>query len=129
MSPRDLASVDAAHMGVLDQLIPAVWPPIWGDFARVFFVGLLEAKGIKAPIETLAQTALEQVRTLGVQLGGQQCYIPRGSLASARDVAASICAEFKGNNYSELATKYDLSDSRVRQILEEARRKRAQSPR
>lgn len=122
--PRDLTSVAAAQMAALDRLIPATWPEVWGDFARVFFVGLVNSQEVKAPIEALARTALEQVRTLGFQLGGSQPYIPRGAAAAQKEVAEDVCRGFNGNNYGELAAKHDLSESRVRQILADSRRQR-----
>ena len=116
--PRDLTSITAAQMAVLDSLFPSVWPDVWGDFARVFFVGLLNAQDeIKAPVESLARIAIEQVRTLGYQLGGTQPYIPRGAIAAAQETAASIRRDFRGNNHGELAARHDLTESRVRNIL------------
>lgn len=120
--PRDLTSVAAAQMAALDRLIPATWPEVWCDFARVFFVGLVNSHEITAPIEALARIALEQVRTLGFQLGGSQPYIPRGTIAAQKEAAEAVCKEFNGKNYGELAAKHDLSESRVRQILAESRR-------
>ena len=116
--PRDLTSISAAQMAVLDCLLPNLWPDAWGDFARVFFVGLINAQDeIKAPAESLARIAIEQVRTLGYQLGGTQPYIPRGSIAAQKEAADSIRRDFRGNNYGELAARHDLSVSRVRKIL------------
>lgn len=120
--PRDLSSVAAAQMAALDRLIPATWPEVWGDFARVFFVGLLNSVEVKAPVDALARTALEQVRTLGFQLGGTQPYIPSGKQASQRETAEAIRREFRGNNYGELAAKYELTESRVRGIISETPR-------
>ncbi len=120
--PRDLTSVPAAQMAALDRLIPATWPAVWGDFARVFFVGLVNAQEVKAPVEAMARIALEQVRTLGFQLGGSQPYIPRGTVVAQIEAAEAVRKEFNGKNYGELAAKHDLSESRVRQILAESRR-------
>ncbi|WP_291519352.1 Mor transcription activator family protein [Acidovorax sp.] len=109
-------------MAALDRLIPATWPAVWGDFARVFFVGLVNAQEVKAPVEAMARIALEQVRTLGFQLGGSQPYIPRGTVVAQIEAAEAVRKEFNGKNYGELAAKHDLSESRVRQILAESRR-------
>lgn len=120
---RDLTSVPAAQMVVLDRMIPTAWPDVWCDFARVFFVGLVNAQEVTAPIEALARTALEQVRTLGFQLGGSQPYIPRGTAIAQKETAKTVCEEFDGKNYGHLAIKHNLSESRVRQILAESRRR------
>lgn len=123
--PRDLTSVTPDQMAVLDGLIPAVWPEVWHDFARVFFLGLLNAGEVTAPIEALARTALEQVRTLGFQLGGSQPYIPRGTHLARAEAAEAICREFRGKNHGELAAKYGISESRVRGVLSEAKQRRS----
>lgn len=49
--------------------------------------------------------------------GGMQIYFPKG--LSLRDI--KIFQEFTGNNHTELARKYNLTEVRVYQILEKAR--------
>ena len=122
--PRDLTCVCAADMAALDRLLPESWPSVWGDFARVFFVGLINSREVKASAEALARVAVEQVLTLGTQLGGSQPYIPRGTVVAQKETAEVIRRQFRGNNYGELAAKYDLSESRVRGIVTEAKRAR-----
>lgn len=122
--PRDLTLVRAADMAALDSQLPASWPAAWGDFARVFFVGLINSTEVTASVEALARIAVEQVLTLAHQLGGSQPYIPRGTAVAQKHAADDICKSFRGNNYSALAAKHDLSESRVRQILTNAKRAR-----
>ena len=118
---RDLSSVATEDMAVLEGLFPSGWPEVWGDFARVFFVGLLNSTEVKASAEAFARVAVEQVLTLGHQLGGSQPYIPRGAGITQRERIHAILMEFRGKNYGELAVKYDLSESRVRQIVRSLR--------
>ena len=119
---RDLSSVSAADMAVLEGLFPSDWPEVWGDFARVFYVGLLASKELAAPRDALARAAIEQVHVLGYQMGGSQPYIPRGAFMERSRNNELIRREFRGNNYGELATRYDLSVSRVRSIVNPSRR-------
>ena len=119
---RDLSSVSAADMAVLEGLFPSDWPEVWGDFARVFYVGLLASKELAAPRDALARAAIEQVHVLGYQMGGSQPYIPRGAFMEQSRNNELIRREFRGNNYGELATRYDLSVSRVRSIVYPSRR-------
>ena len=119
---RDLSSVSAADMAVLEGLFPSDWPEVWGDFARVFYVGLLASKELAAPRDALARAAIEQVHVLGYQMGGSQPYIPRGAFMEQSRNNELIRREFRGNNYGELATRYDLSVSRVRSIVNPSRR-------
>ncbi len=119
---RDLSSVAPADMAVLEGLFPSDWPEVWGDFARVFYIGLCASKELAAPRDALARAAIEQVHVMGFQLGGSQPYIPRGTALAQRTDNARIRHEFKGNNYGELAARYGLSESRVRQIINQQRR-------
>lgn len=114
---RDLSSAPLADMAVLEGLIPSGWPEVWVDFSRVFYIGLLASKEIAAPRDALARAAIEQVETLAYQLGGSQHYIPRGTLLLRRAENARIRHEFNGSNYGELAARYDLSESRIRQVV------------
>ena len=119
---RDLSSVATEDMAVLEGLFPSGWPEVWGDFARVFYVGLLASKELAAPRDALARAAIEQVHVLGYQMGGSQPYIPRGAFMEQSRNNELIRREFRGNNYGELATRYDLSVSHIRGIVHQKRR-------
>ena len=111
-------------MAVLDGLLHPGWPDAWCDFARMFFCGLLASKELKAPRDVMARAAIEQVHILAHQLGGTQLYIPRGKILGRRDNNVRIRQEFRGNNYRELAAHYDLSESRIRQVVKGAAKPR-----
>ena len=108
-------------MALLESAAPTYWPQVWREFAAVFFAGLVRTNDRGAPLQELAQVALEQVRTLCLQMGGQQIYLPKGINVAATEVARAICREFDGRNYKELAAKHDLSQSWVRQIVAECK--------
>ena len=114
---RDLSSVAPAEMAVLEGLFPPALPEVWADFARVFFTGLLASKELEAGIEARARVAIEQVYVMGHQMGGSQPYIPRGAHMETRRNHELIRREFRGNNYGELASRYDLSVSQVRSVV------------
>lgn len=68
-------------------------------------------------LTAMARTVCVQVTHAAQEIGGRQLYISRGvSDLSERDRA--ICGEFNGRNHVQLAKKYDLTEMRVRQILE-----------
>lgn len=72
-----------------------------------------------AEASELAFSISEQARvTLG---GGAHYYIPKGQqwLLSKRD--REIWDKFRGNNYQALAQEYDLTEMRIRQIIERCR--------
>lgn len=122
--PLDLSEISAADMAVLDQHIESNWPDAWGDFARVFFAGLIASKDFTGTRETMASVAADQVKVLAHQLGGQAVYIPRGHLVQRSNAAADIQRDFKGNNHLELAQRYGVTPMRIRQIVEAKARKR-----
>ena len=117
---REIFAVEPAQMALLESAVPTYWPQVWREFAAVFFAGLVRTNDRGAPLQELAQVALEQVRTLCLQMGGQQIYLPKGINVAATEVASAICREFDGRNYKELAAKHDLSQARVRQIINES---------
>ncbi len=60
---------------------------------------------------------LMQLQHLTNEKGGQSIYLAKGVAIhlSARD--REMCMKFKGNNYRELSKEYDLTEMRVRQIV------------
>ena len=114
---RDLSSVSPADMAVLEELFPPDFPEAWTEFARVFFVGLMASKELAEGTEARARVAIEQAYVMGYQLGGSQPYIPRGTRILQLRKNELVRREFRGNNYGELASRYDLSVSRVRSIV------------
>lgn len=66
-------------------------------------------------IETLCKSLEEQLRQ---QLGGSSVYIgKRGSREQLRERDRLIAAEFRGNNYDELAKRWGLNARHVRRIV------------
>lgn len=51
--------------------------------------------------------------------GGSWIYIPMKKSVTLRNRNEQICAEFTGENYRELALRYNLSVSMIRSITEE----------
>ena len=88
----------------------------------MFYVGLLASKELAVPRDALARAAIEQVHVLGYQMGGSQPYIPRGAFMEQSRNNELIRREFRGNNYGELASRYDLSVSQVRYLVRPPKR-------
>ena len=114
---RDLSSVSQADMAILEGLFPPDFPEVWAEFTRVFFVGLMASKELAEGTEARARIAIEQAYVMGHQMGGSQPYIPRGAHMETRRNHDLIRREFRGNNYGELASRYDLSVSQVRYLV------------
>ena len=71
----------------------------------------------RAQLQQLAQQVLAQLRHLAATIGGGAIYFSKGVAIelSARD--REMCAQFRGNNYAQLARAYKLTEMRVRQIV------------
>lgn len=66
-------------------------------------------------IESLCRSLEEQLRQ---QLGGSSVYIgKRGSRQQLRERDSLIAAEFRGDNYDELARRWGLNARHVRRIV------------
>lgn len=71
-----------------------------------------------AQLQGMTRMVLAQVQHLANEIGGRPMYLAKGISVhlSARD--RQLCAEFRGNNYRDLAHKYNLTEMRVRQIVD-----------
>lgn len=129
--PRALSPAEAA---VLDALLPEGLTSDMQDVALCLFeaIVLLDARcGTRAPagawlaqLEAWATQVRAQLLHLASEMGGGTVYLAKGVSVqlSARDRA--MCERFRGNNYRELARDYDLTEMRVRQIVDAWQRAR-----
>lgn len=122
------ARLTAAEAAVLDATLP---PGLTEDMRDVALC-LYEAAALEderagqdqpagewlASLRQLARLAAIQLHRLAREKGGRTVYLARGLVAhlSARD--CEMCAKFRGNNYGELANEYNLTEMRVRQIVD-----------
>ncbi len=59
----------------------------------------------------------EIAMTLARHFGGQNIYFPSLKTVSMPGRNQRILADFKGANYKELASRFDLSEQRIRDIV------------
>lgn len=102
----------------LETFFPAGWIEAWNDFACVFYAALINDDEQAFSNELLAMAAIDQVFALAHQMGGKTFYISRGDRFKQSLVQDDIRRNFTGFNYRELASKHDLSETRVRQIIQ-----------
>lgn len=131
MSRKYLTAAEAA---ILDSLLP----PGLTEEMRDVALCLYEAQALADPrvgqsqletswlaeLQAFARRALLQLQHLARQKGGRAIYLAKGIAVhlSARD--QEMCAKFRGDNYGELADEYDLTEMRVRQIVDSFQRER-----
>lgn len=120
------------EVAVLERLLPEGLTADMHDVAVCLFEALVlgdeRAGKLPAPpgwmeqLSAWAQQVLVQLQHLAAKKGGRTFYLPRGVMVhlTARD--RELCGKFRGNNYYELAREYDLTEMRVRQIVDQWQR-------
>ncbi|MDG6004971.1 MAG: DNA-binding protein [Candidatus Brocadia sp.] len=68
---------------------------------------------------------IENAVKLGKEFGGEQFYLPKLGICLSKARKRKIVEEFRGGNYGELARKYCVTSSWVREIIREHKRKKA----
>lgn len=85
------------------------------DKAAVFLVG----EGL--PDDRAREVGRKLAEHIRQEWGGQMQYIPKGMLFELSQRDMEIFEKFRGDNYSQLAREYDLTEVRVRQIVNAVR--------
>lgn len=98
------------------------YPEVLADIARTIHERLMEDPRIKLAHPIAAEVAMSVAEHVRKNIGGVATYIPRGINYELTLRDREIWAEFKGDNYHELARKYDVTEMRVRQIVAQAMR-------
>lgn len=124
----------AAEAAVLEAQLPEALTPDMQDVALCLFEALVLADrraGSDAPAGAwAAQLGLwagqvrAQLQHLMQERGGQSLYLAKGVAIHFSERDRELCAAFRGNNYRELARRYDLTEMRVRQIVDAWQRER-----
>ena len=111
-----LTAQDAAQ---LDALLPAALTQDMREVALSLFSALLDGG---ATAQHAARLVAAQVQRLSDELGGQSVYVPKGLLVRLAERDRAIYAAFTGTNYRQLAVAHNLTEVRVRQIIDACRR-------
>lgn len=112
---------DFAQLQPLHALLDPDYPESLRTIAEWLFIQAVEDEELPLLGERLTQLAmlaLRQVERLSREEGGRNFYLGRGMRyrESVRD--KKMYAEFNGRNYNDLARKYYLTATRVRQIVD-----------
>lgn len=96
------------------------YPEVLADIARTIHEELMSDQRIQLPHPLAAEIALKVAEHVRRNIGGVATYIPRGMSYELTLRDRQMWAEFRGDNYAELARKYDKTEMRVRQIIAHA---------
>lgn len=76
---------------------------------------------LKLDHQPAAEAALSIAEAARKQLGGGHQYIPKGRDFDLSRRDRRIYGKFKGDNYTQLAREFGLTEMRIRQIVERCR--------
>ncbi len=113
--------LEAGQLAPLHQQLDPGYPENLRTVAEWLFVQLVEDEETPPTPERLhklATLALRQTERLSAEEGGRNFYLGKGVRyrASLRD--REMYERFGGRNYNELARAYNLTPTRVRQIMD-----------
>lgn len=128
----DEPRITQAELTVLEAMLPDGLTPDMREVAQLLFeapvladprCGQLPEDDWGAQLLAWATLALMQLQHLANNIGGAPVYLAKGIAVhlSARD--RKMCNEFRGD-YKLLARKYNLTEMRVRQIVDAWQRSR-----
>lgn len=100
-----------------ELFLDASYPEVLADIARTIHERLMEDPRVKLPHPIAAEVALSVAEHVRKNIGGVATYIPRGMSYELTLRDREIWTDFRGDNYAELARKYDMTEMRVRQII------------
>lgn len=96
------------------------YPEALGLIANAAYTQLVER--LKLDHQTAAEIALSIAERARKELGGGHQYIPKGRDYDLSRRDRQIYAKFHGDNYTQLAREFELTEMRIRQIVERCRR-------
>jgi len=114
-----LAHTPVAALVTLEQLLDPAYPEGWREIATCLYVQLRgRAEVAQLGDVRLAQIALALTEGLRAEIGGAQPYLSKGVdyELSLRD--RQILAEYTGRNLAALARKHNITERRLRDILD-----------
>lgn len=127
--PTDIDRASTQQLALVTAGFSKKPPDMWKDISELTFVSLRFNPAFEAVSDQLlADASIGLVYQLASSFGGQNFYMPSGWSWSKVEKYPMIVKEFRGNNIRALAIKYRVTESRIRQIVQEqADRKKAES--
>ena len=122
----DPTELTVAQLAPLEALIPQDWPEVWREMATSHYITLLSAPDFEAVRpEQLASLSVALALGIATDLGGTQPYIPVGALLAASSKAQRVVELLDQRmSYRAVSAATGLTESRVRRIQSDWRRKR-----
>ena len=80
----------------------------------------IKGSELPEPYSTISMLiGLEETLVIAKELGGARYYFPKFESLFRDNRNTMIYDEFNGNNYRDIAKKYNLSETRIREIVQD----------
>lgn len=124
----------AAELAALEAMLPDKMTPGMREVAACMFEALvlLDARaGQAAPggewlaqLQAWSAQVMAQMQHIANEVGGEAIYFAKGLAMHLSSRDRELYAKFNGHNHRELARLYDITETRVRQIIAAIERER-----
>lgn len=123
-----------AELAVLEAMLPDKMTDRMRDVAVCMFEALVlldERCGQSAPggqwlaqLQAWSAQVMAQMQHIANEVGGEAIYFAKGLAMHVSSRDRELYAKFNGHNHRELAKLYDITETRVRQIIAAIERER-----
>lgn len=124
----------AAELAVLEAMLPDKMTDRMRDVAVCMFEALVlldarcgqsaPAGGWLAQLQAWTTQVMAQMQHIANEVGGEAIYFAKGLAMHVSSRDRELYAKFNGHNHRELAKLYDITETRVRQIIAAIERER-----
>jgi Mor family transcriptional regulator len=111
--------MSAQDVAMLETVLDPDYPERLREVAHHLFDALLREDSLRGlDRRVLAEMALKQTEHLSMEMGGGNFYMHKGLAFRLTLRDREMCRKFNGRNYGALAKEYNLSEMRIRQIID-----------
>ena len=116
---RVLEQTSAEEIAPIEAVLDPAYPERLRDIATSLYLELIGQDELRQMmgLPRLAQLALALTERVSTDLGGSYFYMHKGTSYRLTSRDRAMCAKFNGRNYHQLAREHDLTEMRVRQIV------------
>ena len=115
---RELEQTSAEEIAAIEAVLDPAYPERLREIATSLYLELIGQDALRQMgLPGLAQLALALTERVSTDLGGSYFYMHKGTSYRLTSRDRAMCAKFNGRNYHQLAREHDLTEMRVRQIV------------
>lgn len=117
---RQDVGITTEEIAVLESVLDSAYPEMLREVAHHLYASLVRTEPLRTVLglEALAEIAFTQTERLSFEMGGSNFYMHKGTAYRLTSRDRAMCQKFNGKNYHQLARENNLSEMRVRQIID-----------